>query len=147
MTNLSQERMAEILLIEDNPGDALLTKEALLEARIGNRLHHVGDGEAAMRCLRKEGEFAESPRPDLILLDLNLPGMDGLEVLAEIRADRALQSIPVVNLSTSAAENDISKSYELQANCYICKPVEFVEFAHVVKEIVNFWFTVARLPT
>lgn len=137
----------EILLIEDNPGDVRLTREALQEGKIINSLSVVGDGEQAMDFLHQRGNFAAAPRPDLILLDLNLPRKDGREVLAEIKADPALRHIPVVVLTTSRAEQDILQSYNLHANCYITKPVDFQQFISVVESIQNFWLTVVKLPT
>ncbi|HVF74919.1 MAG TPA: response regulator [Acidimicrobiales bacterium] len=136
----------QILLVEDSPGDVALTTEALRDARIANDLHVVGDGESAIAFLRGEGDYAESPRPDLVLLDLNLPRKDGREVLAEIKSDEALRRIPVVVLTTSTAEVDILKSYDLHANCYISKPVDFTEFLGVVQSIEGFWLSIVRLP-
>jgi CheY-like chemotaxis protein len=136
----------EILLVEDNPGDVRLTQEALREGKIGNSLHVVEDGESAMAFVRREGEFADMPRPDLILLDLNLPRMDGREVLAQIKADPDLKRIPVVVLTTSRAEEDVLKAYELNANCYITKPVDFEQFIKVVSAVEEFWLTIVRLP-
>jgi CheY-like chemotaxis protein len=137
----------EILLVEDNPGDARLAIEALREAKVGNRLNVVQDGVEAVAFLRREGEYAGAPRPDLILLDLNLPKKDGREVLAEIKADGDLKRIPVVVLTTSKAEQDILKMYELHANCYITKPVDLDQFMNVVRSIEEFWLTVVKLPT
>jgi two-component system, chemotaxis family, response regulator Rcp1 len=136
----------EILLVEDNPADVRLTQEALRESKISNRLHAVGDGEQALRFLRREGEHAESPRPDLVLLDLNLPRLNGREVLAQVKADPALRRIPVVVLTTSEAEEDILRSYDLHANAYVRKPVDFHQFTDVVRLIEDFWFTVVKLP-
>lgn len=136
----------EILLVEDNPADVRLTQEALRESKISNRLHAVGDGEQALRFLRREGEHAESPRPDLVLLDLNLPRLSGREVLAQVKADPALRRIPVVVLTTSEAEEDIVRSYDLHANAYVRKPVDFHQFTDVVRLIEDFWFTVVKLP-
>lgn len=136
----------EILMVEDSPTDVLLTKEALRHAKVLNHLHVVEDGVEAMAFLRKEGPFASVPRPDLILLDFNLPRKDGREVLAEIKADEDLQLIPVVVLTTSKAEEDVLKSYRLHANCYIIKPVEFGNFASVIQSIESFWFSVVTLP-
>jgi CheY-like chemotaxis protein len=136
----------EILLVEDNPGDVRLTREALKEAKVGNNLHVVEDGVAAMSFLRREAEFSEVPRPDLILLDLNLPKKDGREVLEEIKADNSLKTIPVVVLTTSHAEEDIVRSYDLHANCYVTKPVDLDQFIHIVKSIEDFWLTIVRLP-
>jgi chemotaxis family two-component system response regulator Rcp1 len=136
----------EILLVEDNPADVRLTQEALRESKISNRLHAVGDGEQALRFLRREGEHAESPRPDLVLLDLNLPRLSGREVLAQVKADPALRRIPVVVLTTSEAEEDIVRSYDLHANAYVRKPVDFHQFTDVVRLIEDFWFTLVKLP-
>ena len=137
----------EILLVEDNPGDVRLTQEALKESKILNRLAVVCDGEEAMAALRNEGQYADLPRPDLVLLDLNLPRKDGREVLADIKADPDLRRIPVVVLTTSEAEQDILKAYDLHANCYIVKPVDFEQFIKVVRIIENFWMTVVKLPS
>ena len=142
MTNIP----IEILLVEDNPGDVRLTQEALKESKILNRLSVVCDGEAAMSALRNEGQYTELPRPDLVLLDLNLPRKDGREVLADIKADPALRRIPVVVLTTSEAEQDVLKAYDLHANCYIVKPVDFGQFIKVIRLIENFWMTVVKLP-
>jgi CheY-like chemotaxis protein len=139
-------REIEILLVEDNPGDVRLTKEALKDGKILNNLNVVSDGAEAMAFLRREGVYAAAPRPELILLDLNLPKKDGREVLAEIKQDGKLRCIPVVILTSSAAEQDIVKSYNLHANCYITKPVDLDQFISVVKSIEHFWLTVVRLP-
>ena len=136
----------EILLVEDNPGDVRLTLEALKEAKVQNRLHVVGDGVEAMAYLRIEGAFADAPKPDLILLDLNLPKKDGREVLVEIKNDPVLCSIPVVILTTSHAEKDLVQAYESHANCYITKPVDFQQFLAIIKSIENFWLTIVKLP-
>ena len=144
--NSTDWRPIEILLIEDNPGDVDLTKEALQEAKVRNRLHVVDDGAKAVDFLYKRGEYADVPRPDIILLDLNLPKKDGRQVLEEIKADPQLAEIPVVILTTSQAEEDILRSYQLHANCYITKPVDFKQFMHVVKSIEEFWLTVVKLP-
>ena len=140
-------RPVEILLVEDHPGDVELTREALKEGKISNNLNVVEDGVQAMAYLRREGRYADATRPDLVLLDLNLPKKDGREVLAELKADAALKAIPVVVLTTSEAERDIVKSYELHANCYISKPVDLLQFVQVVKSIDDFWLTVVRLPS
>jgi CheY-like chemotaxis protein len=140
------EREIEILLVEDNPGDARLTKEALREAKVRNRLHHVRNGVEAIAYLRREGAFSEEPRPDLILLDLNLPRKDGREVLAEIKADAALKRIPVVVLTTSQSDEDVLRAYNLNANCYITKPVDLDQFLLVVQSIENFWLKIVKLP-
>jgi two-component system, chemotaxis family, response regulator Rcp1 len=136
----------EILLVEDNPGDARLAVESLKESKVNNNLHHVEDGVEAMQFLHREGEYAYSPRPDLVLLDLNLPRKDGREVLAEIKADPALKLIPVVVLTTSAAERDLLRTYDLNANAYIVKPLDLDQFIEVVQAIESFWFTVVKLP-
>lgn len=139
-------RPIEILMVEDSPTDRMLTEEALREARILNRLHHAVDGVRAMEFLQREGSFADAPRPDLILLDLNLPRKDGREVLAEIKADERWKRIPVVVLTTSRDEADVLRAYGLHANCYITKPVDFLKFVDVVRSIETFWFTVVTLP-
>jgi CheY-like chemotaxis protein len=139
-------RPIEILMVEDNPGDVRLTVEALKEAKVRNNLHTAEDGVEALAFLRREGRYAEAPRPDLVLLDLNLPKKNGREVLAEIKNDPDLRRIPVVILTVSQAEQDIVKSYNLHANCYITKPVDLDQFLEVVKSIENFWLTVVMLP-
>ena len=136
----------EILLVEDSPGDVLLTREALRDAKIRLNLQVAADGEEAMALLRREGKYAAAPRPDLVLLDLNLPKKDGREVLQEIKADSNLAIIPVVILTTSASEVDILRSYQLHANCFVTKPVDLEQFLIVVKIIDNFWLTVVKLP-
>lgn len=136
----------EILLVEDNPGDIRLTVEVLKDAKVCNRLSVATDGLEALQFLRREGKHREAPRPDLILLDLNLPRRDGRELLADIKDDPELRSIPVVVLTTSHAEQDILKSYELHANCYITKPVDLDQFARVVQSIEEFWFSIVKLP-
>jgi two-component system, chemotaxis family, response regulator Rcp1 len=136
----------QILLVEDSPGDVRLTEEVLRDARIANDLHVVGDGEEAMAFLRREGEYADCARPNLVLLDLNLPKKDGREVLQELKGDTDLCRIPVVVLTTSAAESDISRSYELHANCFITKPLDLDDFFSVVQSIKDFWLASARLP-
>ena len=136
----------EVLLVEDSPGDVRLTQEAFRDANRAIRLHVVSDGVEAMAFLRKEGAHAYAPRPDIILLDLNLPKMDGREVLAHIKADGGLKTIPTVILTTSAATEDIVASYRLQANCYLTKPVELDAFESLVKSINDFWLTKVRLP-
>jgi len=136
----------EILLVEDNPGDVRLTKEALKEGRFANLINVAVDGFEAMAFLRREGKYANAPRPDLILLDLNLPKKNGREVLAEIKADSNLKRIPVVVLTSSQAEKDIVATYNLHANCYITKPVDFEQFICVVRSIEDFWFAVVKLP-
>jgi two-component system response regulator len=136
----------EILLVEDSPTDVLLTQEALQHAKVLNNLHIVDNGEEAIAFVRREGKYASAPRPDLILLDLNLPRKDGREVLLEIKADEYLKRIPVVVLTTSGAEEDVLRAYDAHANCYITKPVDFDQFARVVQSIEDFWFTVVMLP-
>jgi chemotaxis family two-component system response regulator Rcp1 len=139
-------RPIEILYVEDNPGDIRLTKEALKEYKVRNNLHVATDGVEAMAFLRKEGKYANAPYPDLILLDLNLPRKDGREVLAEVKADPSLKRIPVVVVTISQAEEDIVKTYNLHANCYITKPVNLDKFLEVVKAIEEFWLTIVKLP-
>ncbi|MBF0096810.1 MAG: response regulator [Magnetococcales bacterium] len=136
----------DILLVEDNPGDIALTQEALQESKIYNRLHVVCDGEQAMAFLRGQNGFQNAPRPDLILLDLNLPRRNGREILQEIKQDRSLKAIPVVVLTTSNAEKDIVSSYELHANCYVSKPVDLDKFFQAIRSIEQFWFTIVKLP-
>jgi chemotaxis family two-component system response regulator Rcp1 len=136
----------EILLVEDNPGDAELAREALEGCKLHNRLHVVDDGEKAMAFLRQQSPYADMPRPDLILLDLNLPRKDGREVLAEVKADDTLKRIPVVILTSSRAEEDVLKSYNLHANCYITKPMDLNQFLHVVRSIQDFWLSIVVLP-
>jgi CheY-like chemotaxis protein len=134
------------LLVEDNPGDVRLTQEAMKETKVHNTMHVVSDGEEALAFLRKEGKYPKAPRPDLIILDLNLPKKGGREVLAEIKADESLRTIPVVVLTISKAEEDILKSYKLNANCYIAKPIDLDQFVKVVKAIEDFWLSVVKLP-
>jgi len=136
----------EILLVEDNPGDARLAREAFQDAKVRNALHWVDNGQEAMDFLRKEGKHARAPRPDLILLDLNLPRKDGREVLAEIKEDADLKRIPVVILTVSKDEEDVMKTYNLHANCFITKPIDLNQFIKVVKSIEDFWLTVVKLP-
>jgi chemotaxis family two-component system response regulator Rcp1 len=136
----------EVLLVEDNPGDVRLTQEAFRDANRSIRLHVATDGVEAMAFLKNEGSHVKVPRPDLILLDLNLPKMDGREVLALIKGDASLMTIPVVVLTTSGSEEDIQKSYSLHANCYLTKPVDLSEFLNVVKSINDFWLTTVKLP-
>jgi two-component system, chemotaxis family, response regulator Rcp1 len=136
----------EVLLVEDSPGDVRLTQEAFREANPAVHLHVATDGVEAMAFLRREGVYAQAPRPDLILLDLNLPKMDGREVLAHIKADANLKTIPTVILTTSEAEADIAKSYQLQANCYLSKPVQLGNFETLVKSINSYWLTEVKLP-
>ena len=138
--------MVEILLVEDNPGDVDLARETLMSSKIKNNLHVVNDGEKAIQFLRNETPYESSPRPDIILLDLNLPRKDGREVLAEIKQDDKLKRIPVVILTSSKADEDVIKSYDLHANCYISKPLDFRQFTKVVQSIEDFWLTIVRLP-
>lgn len=140
-------RPADFLLVEDNPGDVRLTQEALKSHKVQNNLHVVTDGEEAMAFLRMQGKYANAPRPDIILLDLNLPRKDGREVLAEIKSDINLKAIPVVIITSSEAEQDVVKSYNLNANCYITKPVNLDQFIKVVQSINDFWFTIVKLPS
>jgi two-component system, chemotaxis family, response regulator Rcp1 len=137
----------EILLVEDSPSDTQLTIEALKEGRVPSLLRHVEDGVQAMAYLRREGEFACAARPDLVLLDLNLPRKDGREVLAEIKSDPSLKNIPVIVLTTSNAERDVTQAYDLHANCYLTKPVDFLQFIEIVRSIEHFWFTIVTLPS
>jgi CheY-like chemotaxis protein len=137
----------EILLVEDNPGDARLAVEVLKDGKFCNHLWVVDDGVSALQYLRGEGIYKSSPRPDLVLLDLNLPGKDGREVLGEMKADPLLRRIPVVILTTSDAEADILKSYDLYANCYIVKPVDLAQFVKVVRSIEDFWLSIVKLPS
>lgn len=146
MSNETNCGPIEILLVEDNPGDVRLTIEALKEGKISNQINVAVDGMDAMAFLRREGKYANAPKPDLILLDLNLPKKNGQEVLAEIKVDPRLKCIPVVILTSSQAEKDIVMTYNLHANCYIKKPVDFDQFIDVVKSIENFWFNVVKLP-
>ena len=139
-------RPIEILLVEDNAADVRLTIEALREGKVRNNLSVARDGQEAMEFLTRQGRYTEAPRPDLILLDLNLPRKDGREVLAAIKADESLRRIPVVVLTTSSAEADILQSYTLHANCYITKPVDLEQFVKVVRSIDEFWLTIVRLP-
>jgi CheY-like chemotaxis protein len=139
-------RSIEILLVEDNPGDARLTLECMREAKVRNRMHVVEDGVEAMEFLRRQGRFGDAPRPDLILLDLNLPRKDGRAVLAEVKADPDLKRIPVVILTTSRAEEDVLRAYDLHANCYVTKPVDLAQFMKIVALIDDFWVNVVTLP-
>lgn len=136
----------EVLLVEDDPGDVLITREALAESKVTNALHVVSNGVDALRFLRQEEPFADAPRPGLILLDLNLPRMDGREVLAEIKTDPALLRIPVVVLTTSQAEEDIGRTYDLHANAYVSKPVDFDRFLEVIRQVDAFYISVVTLP-
>lgn len=139
-------RPAEFLLVEDNPGDVRLTQEALKECKLRNNLSVVGDGVEALAFLRREGEYADAPKPDVILLDLNLPRKGGREVLAEIKADPILRRIPVVVITSSEAEQDVLASYDLHVNCYVNKPVDLDQFIKVVRSIGTFWLTIVKLP-
>ena len=145
--NNENGRAIEILLVEDNPGDVRLTREALKEAKVRNSLSVVSDGVEAMAFLRREGVYSTAPRPDIVLLDLNLPRKDGRQVLAEVKADPELRRIPVVILTTSKAEEDILKTYDLHANCFITKPVDFDQFVRVVQSIEHFWLSIVTLPS
>ncbi len=136
----------EILLVEDNPGDVILTREALREGKIANNLHVVEDGEQAMAFLRREEPYEKAPCPDVVLLDLNLPRKDGREVLADVKTDPDLKHIPVVILTTSRNEEDVMKTYGLHANCYLVKPVEYAPFLEVIRSFESFWLKVVRLP-
>jgi CheY-like chemotaxis protein len=147
MTFRTSNRPIEILLVEDNAGDARLTQEALKEGKVRNNLHIARDGVEAMAFLRREGTYGDAPRPDLVLLDLNLPRKDGREVLQEMKGDPRLRLIPVVVLTTSEAEQDVVRTYELRANCYITKPVDLEKFITIVRSIEDFWLTIVRLPT
>jgi CheY-like chemotaxis protein len=146
MNNEESSKTIEILLVEDNPADIRLAQEAFKDAKVRNILHTVGDGVEAMAFLRRQGKYADVARPDLILLDLNLPKKDGREVLAEIKTDEHLKLIPVVILTVSKDEEDILKTYNLHANCYITKPIDFEQFMKVVKGIEEFWLTIVKLP-
>ena len=146
MTNVFEGRPVEILLVEDNAGDVRLAREGLRECKLLNNLSVTDDGVKALAFLRRQGEYANVPRPDLIMLDLNLPRKDGREVLREIKEDERLKCIPVVILTTSKAEEDIVKSYSLHANCYVTKPLAIEQFISVVQAIETFWFTIVKLP-
>ena len=146
MKNQALVKPINILLVEDNPGDADLAREALEDSKMNNNLDVVDDGVKAMAYLRREPPYADAPRPDLILLDLNLPRKDGREVLGEIKSDDDLKRIPVVILTTSRAEEDVLKTYNLHANCYITKPIDLNQFMHVVRSIEEFWLSIVILP-
>ena len=146
MNMMNNSEPIQILLVEDNPGGARLAVEALKESKVRNELYHVKDGVEAMEFLHQHNGYAEVPVPDLILLDLNLPRKDGREVLAEIKEDPVLRLVPVVVLTTSAAERDLVKTYDLHANAYVIKPLDLDQFIEVVKAIENFWFMVVKLP-
>jgi len=143
---ITGNRNMEVLLVEDNPGDVRLTQEALRDSNISLRLHVVPDGEAALNYLRKENSYADATRPDLILLDLNLPKRDGRQVLKDVKSDPHLRQIPIVILTTSRAEQDIVAAYTLYANCYIQKPVDLNKFLEIVRAIEDFWLTIVALP-
>ncbi len=144
--NAGSGRLIEILMVEDNPADVRLTVEAFKDAKVLNHLNVVHDGEEAMEYLRRRGKYADAPRPDLILLDLNLPKMDGREVLEEIKKDQDLKRIPVVVLTTSDDERDILKAYDLHVNAYVTKPVALDQFVRIVEAVDDFWFSVVKLP-
>ena len=146
MSNPEKLEVIDILLVEDDPGDVLLIREAFEDNKVHNRLHVVPDGVEALTFLRQEGEHADAPRPDLVLLDLNLPRKDGREVLAEVKGDESLQHIPVVVLTTSKAEEDVLRSYKLHANAYVTKPVDFDRFISVIRQIDEFFVSVVKLP-
>jgi two-component system, chemotaxis family, response regulator Rcp1 len=146
MTDARRTHPIEILLVEDNPGDVRLTREALKEGKVANHLHVAADGVEALAFLRREGRFADAVRPDVILLDLNLPRKDGREVLEEIKRDAGLRTIPVVVLTSSQAEQDVVRAYDLSANCYVTKPVDLDQFISVVRSIDDFWFSIVKLP-
>jgi CheY-like chemotaxis protein len=145
MTEHGECQAVDVLLVEDDPGDVLMTKEAFEHYKLRNVLHVVTDGEQALQFLRRAGGYADAPRPGLILLDLNLPRLDGLEVLAELKADPVLKVIPVVILTTSQAQQDVLRSYALHANAYVSKPVDFETFMEVIRQIDNFFVTVVKL--
>lgn len=147
MIGLTEARARQILLVDDSPGDVRLIREALRETAVAKELHVVTDGEDAMHFLRRAGRHATAPTPDLILLDLNLPRKDGREVLEEIKSDARLRRIPVIVLTTSQDERDVRTSYDLQANCYVPKPIDYDHFASVIAAIDTFWFTIVTLPT
>ncbi|HTC61862.1 MAG TPA: response regulator [Candidatus Saccharimonadales bacterium] len=142
----SQHMPIDILLVEDNAGDVRLTQEVLKSSKVRNNLIVANNGQEALNCLRKQGKFADTRRPDLILLDLNLPVMDGRQVLEKIKEDQDLKRIPVVILTTSKAEEDILRTYNLHANCYVTKPVDLDQFVNVVKSLEDFWLAIAKLP-
>jgi|HubBroStandDraft_6_1064221.scaffolds.fasta_scaffold210867_2 CheY-like chemotaxis protein len=146
MIEVTPDARIDLLLVEDDPGDAMMTREALSNAKVLHDLHVVDNGEAAISFLRQEPPYADAPRPDLIFLDLNLPRVDGREVLAFVKGDTSLRSIPLVVLSTSDSEDDIATSYDLQANAFVTKPVDFSSFLSAVRQVDEFFLTVARLP-
>ena len=147
MNSQIAERPMEILLVDDNPGDVRLTAEALKDGEVENRLHTAKDGMEAIAFLRRKGRYTDAPRPDLILLDLNMPRMNGRQVLAEIKEDSALRHIPVVILTGSREMDDIVNMYDLHANCYVTKPIDFEQFTMMVKSITDFWLTIVKLPS
>ena len=144
--NLAGSRPAEILLAEDNENDVVLTRQGFKRCKLALNLHHVKDGEECMAFLRKQGKYSDAPTPDLLLLDLNMPRMDGREVLAALVADETLNAVPVVVLTTSAQDEEILKMYKMRCSSYIVKPVDFDQFLHVVRSIAEYWFTVVVLP-
>jgi len=146
MADMPNTEPIKILMVEDNPGDARLAEEALKDSKINNSLYHVEDGVEAMQFLRRQAEYSDAPQPDLVLLDLNLPRKDGREVLAEIKEDPKLKLVPVVVMTTSEAERDLVKSYDLHANAYVVKPIDLERFIEVVQSIEVFWFTIVKLP-
>ena len=146
LTDSTPVRPIEVLLVEDDEGDVLMTREALAEGKVINRLNVVNDGVEAVEYLRRDGKYAEASRPDLILLDLNLPKKDGRQVLEEVKADDSLRRIPVIVLTTSAADEDVLRSYDLHANAYVTKPVDFDRFVEVIRQIDDFFISVVRLP-
>ncbi|HEX8241850.1 MAG TPA: response regulator [Longimicrobium sp.] len=146
MSPRNDARPVEVLLVEDNPGDVRLTREALKDGKVSNNLSVAPDGVEALRFLRREGPHAGAPRPDVVLLDLNLPRKDGRQVLREMKEDPSLRTIPVVILTSSDAERDIAAAYELQASCYVTKPVDLDQFITVVRSIEDFWFSIVKLP-
>ncbi len=146
MSNQSNGSLVEILLVEDNPGDVRLTQEAMKEGKMRNNLSVARDGVEAMAFLRREGQYADAPRPDVVLLDLNLPKKDGREVLAEIKADPDLRRIPVVVLTSSKADEDIINSYDAHANCYVTKPGDLEQFMEVIRSVEGFWVQIVKLP-
>ncbi|TET56676.1 MAG: response regulator [Dehalococcoidia bacterium] len=147
MNSQVAERPMEILLVDDNPGDVRLTAEALKDGKVENKLHTAKDGMEAIAFLRRKGRYTDAPRPDLILLDLNMPRMNGRQVLAEIKEDSALRHIPVVILTGSREMDDIVNMYDLHANCYVTKPIDFEQFTMMVKSITDFWLTIVKLPS
>lgn len=146
MINVGPEARINLLLVEDDPGDAMMTREALAEAKVAHELHVVDNGESAIEFLKQVGPYRDAPRPDLIFLDLNLPRVDGREVLAFVKGDESLRRIPLVILTTSDSEDDIATGYDLHANAYVTKPVDFESFLSAVRQVDDFFLTVARLP-